>query len=87
MEVFKLVPWLGFLIDCRFNWRAHIKHRLALGQYRLRTIARVVKANAIPRKLARKVAWAVAMSTAAYGVEAIWEGQKWQQTLPRRNPC
>jgi hypothetical protein len=36
-----------------------------------------MKANAIPRKLARKVAWAVAMSTAAYGVEAIWEGQKW----------
>jgi hypothetical protein len=36
-----------------------------------------MKANGIPRKLARKVAWAVAMSTAAYGVEAIWEGQKW----------
>jgi hypothetical protein len=40
-------------------------------------IARVIKANGIPRKLARKVAWAVAMSTVAYGVEAIWEGQKW----------
>jgi len=34
-------------------------------------------ANGIPRKLARKVAWAVAMSTAAYGVEAIWERQEW----------
>jgi hypothetical protein len=36
-----------------------------------------MKANGIPRKLARKVAWAVAMYTAAYGVEAIWEDQKW----------
>jgi len=31
----------------------------------------------IPRKLARKVAWAVAMSTAAYGTEALSEGQRW----------
>ena len=29
------------------------------------------------RQLPRKVAWAVAMSTAAFGVEAIWEGQTW----------
>jgi len=36
-----------------------------------------MSANGIPRKLARKVAWAVAMSTAAYGVEALWEGQRW----------
>ena len=34
-------------------------------------------ANSIPRKLVGKVAWAVAMSTAAYGIEALWEGQKW----------
>jgi hypothetical protein len=34
-------------------------------------------ANGTPRRLVRKVACAVAMSTAAYGVEAIWEGQKW----------
>jgi hypothetical protein len=36
-----------------------------------------MKGNGIPQKLARKVAWAVAMSSAAYRVEAIWEGQKW----------
>jgi hypothetical protein len=24
-----------------------------------------------------KVAWAVAMSTATYGIEAIWKDQKW----------
>ena len=46
-----------------------------------------MKANGIPRKLARKVAWAVAMSSAAYGVEAIWECQRWlvdgfQKLLP-----
>jgi len=34
-------------------------------------------ANGIPKKLARKVAWSVAMSTAAYDIQAIWEGQKW----------
>jgi len=34
-------------------------------------------ANGVPRKLVRKVAWALAMSTAAYRVEALWEGQKW----------
>jgi hypothetical protein len=34
-------------------------------------------ANATPLKLARKDAWVVVMSTAAYGVEAIWDGQKW----------
>jgi hypothetical protein len=40
-------------------------------------MARIMKANDIPRRLARKVAWAVAMSTAAYGAEAMWEGQSW----------
>jgi len=49
----------------------------ALGHHRLRTASRVMSANGIPRKLARKAAWAVAMSTAAYGVEALWEGQCW----------
>jgi len=33
--------------------------------------------NRVLRKLARKVAWAVVMSTAAYGVETLWEGRKW----------
>ena len=28
-------------------------------------------------RLARKVAWAVAIFTAAYGIEALWGGQKW----------
>jgi hypothetical protein len=59
------------------NWRAHVKHRLALGHHRMRTMARIMTANGIGRKLARKVGWAVAMSTAAYGIEAIWEGQTW----------
>jgi hypothetical protein len=39
--------------------------------------AGIMNANGVPRKLARKVAWSVAMSTAAYGIEAIWEGQQW----------
>jgi hypothetical protein len=73
----KPVRWLGFFLDCRMNWQAHVKHRLALGHHRLRTIARVMNANGVPRKLARKVAWSVAMSTAAYGIEAIWEDQQW----------
>jgi hypothetical protein len=59
------------------NWRAHVKHRLALGHHRLRTMARIMTANGIKRKLARKVGSAVAMFTAVYGIEAMWEGQMW----------
>jgi len=56
----------------------HVKRRLALGFFRLRATARAMNANGIPRRLARKIAWAVSMSTAAaYGVKAIWEGQQW----------
>jgi hypothetical protein len=73
----KPVRWLGFFIDCRFNWQAHVKHRLALGHRQIRTISRVMTINRVPRKLARKIAWEVSMSTAAYGIEAIWEGQTW----------
>jgi len=36
-----------------------------------------MNADGVPRKLARKVIWAVAMSTAACGIEALWEGQSW----------
>ena len=39
-------------------------------------ITRAITANGISRKLARKVVWSVAMSTEAYGIEAIWEGQE-----------
>jgi len=60
----------------QLNWQAHAKYRLALRGYRIRTVSRMMSANGIPRRLARKVAWAVAMSTAAYGIEAMWEGQK-----------
>jgi hypothetical protein len=73
----KPVRWLGFFLDCRMNWRTHVKHRLALGHHRIRTMARIMTANGIRRKLARKVGWAVAMSTAAYGIELMWEGQAW----------
>jgi hypothetical protein len=73
----KPVRWLGFFLDCRMNWKAHVKHRLALGHHRMRTMARIMTANGIRRKLTRKVGWAVAMSTAAYGIEAIWKGQPW----------
>jgi hypothetical protein len=31
----------------------------------------------IKRQLARIVAWSTSMATAAYGIEAIWEGQPW----------
>jgi hypothetical protein len=73
----KPVRWLGFFLDCRMTRRAHVKHRLALGHHRMKTMARVMTVNGIRRKLARKVGWAVAMSTAAYGIGAIWEGQTW----------
>jgi hypothetical protein len=73
----KPVRWMGCAIDCRLNWRAHVKHPLALGHHRLRASARVMKANGIPRKLARKVAWVVAKSTAPYGIQALWQRQQW----------
>jgi hypothetical protein len=47
------------------------------GHHRIRIMAGVMNANGIKRKLARKVGRAVAMSTAVYGIEAIWEGQSW----------
>jgi hypothetical protein len=31
----------------------------------------------IQRQLARTVAWSTSMSTGAYGIEEIWEGQPW----------
>jgi hypothetical protein len=37
----------------------------------------IMNANGDKRKPARKVGWSVAMSTAAYAVEAIWEGRTW----------
>jgi hypothetical protein len=52
----KPVRWLRFFIDCRFNRQAHVRRRLALGHHRLRTIARIMNANGVPQKLARKVA-------------------------------
>jgi hypothetical protein len=55
----------------------HVKHRLALGHYRIRAVSRVMNANGVTRKLARKIAWAVSKSTAAYGIEAIWKDQAW----------
>jgi hypothetical protein len=67
----KPVSWLGFFLDQMFNWQAHVKPRLALGHYRIKKSARVMGANGTPRKPAGKVAWSVAMSTAAYEAEAI----------------
>jgi hypothetical protein len=73
----KPVQWQGFYLDCRMNWKARVKHRLALVHHRMRTMASIMAANGIRRKLARNVGWAVAMSTAAYGIEAIFKGQAW----------
>jgi hypothetical protein len=36
-----------------------------------------MKANGVPRKLARKIGWLLAMSTAAYGMKVTWRNQKW----------
>jgi len=44
----KPVRWLGFPIDPRFNWQAHIRHRIALGRHRLRAVSRVMSASGIP---------------------------------------
>jgi len=44
----KPTRWLGFFVDPRLNWRAHVAHRVALGFHRLRTLARVMNANGVP---------------------------------------
>jgi len=49
----KPTRWLGFFVDCRLGWKAHIRHRPALGHHRLRTTSRIMTANGIPRRLAR----------------------------------
>jgi hypothetical protein len=55
-----------------------LRHRLALGQHRrLATTEWITIGNGLPRRTARKVAWSVAVATAAYGLELMWENQKW----------
>jgi hypothetical protein len=36
----KPVRWLGFSVDCKLNWQAHIHHRLALSSHRNWTMSR-----------------------------------------------
>jgi hypothetical protein len=69
--------WLGFYIDPVLNWRAHVKIRVQQGLWRQQKVARFMQRWGINRKLARTVAWSTSMGTAAYGIEAIWEGQPW----------
>jgi hypothetical protein len=47
------------------------------GLWRQQKVARFMQRWGINRKLARTVAWSTSMATAAYGIEAIWEGQPW----------
>jgi hypothetical protein len=42
-------------------------------QHRIHTASRVMNANGVPRKLARKVRWSLATATAAYGVGVVWK--------------
>lgn len=60
----KPARWSGSPIDRRPNWQATYTIGLCW-----------IRAVGIPRKLARKVAWAAAMSAATCGVEAMREGQ------------
>jgi hypothetical protein len=69
--------WLGFYLDPFLNWRAHVKIRVQQGLWRQPKVARFMQRWGINRKLARTVAWSTSMATAAYGIEAIWEGQLW----------
>jgi hypothetical protein len=69
--------WLGFYLDPFLNWRAHVKIRVQQGLWRQQKVARFMQRWGINRKLARTVAWSTSMATAAYGIEAIWEGQPW----------
>jgi ribonuclease HI len=69
--------WLGVYLDPFLNWHAHIKIRVQQGLWRQQKVARFMQCWGINSKLARTVAWSTSMATAAYGIEAIWEGQTW----------
>jgi hypothetical protein len=69
--------WLGFYLDPFLNWRAHVQIRVQQGLWRQQKVARFMQRGGINRKLAHTVAWSTSMATAAYGIEAIWEGQPW----------
>jgi hypothetical protein len=58
-------------------WRSHVNRRIQQGLYRQQKVSRFMQRWRIDRRLARTVAWSTSMSTAAYGIEAIWEGQQW----------
>jgi hypothetical protein len=51
--------------------------RVQQGLWRQQKVARFIQRWGINRKLARTLAWSTSMATAAYGIEAIWEGQPW----------
>jgi hypothetical protein len=69
----KPVPWVAFFLDCRLNEQANDRQRLALGIDQTRTMASIMTTKGIKWKLAGKVGRAVAMPTAAYGIEAMWQ--------------
>jgi hypothetical protein len=54
----KPVQWLGFFLDCRLNWQAHIRHRLALGYHRLRSVMNAMRYRRnSPGKSPRHCVW------------------------------
>jgi ribonuclease HI len=69
--------WLGFYLDRFLNWRSHVQIRIQQALFRQQRVSRFMQRWGIKRQLARTVAWSTSMSTGAYGIEAIWEGQPW----------
>jgi hypothetical protein len=68
---------LGFYLDLFINWRAHIKIRVQQGLWRQQKVPKFMQRWGINRRLVRTIAWSISMVTAAYGIEAICEGQPW----------
>jgi ribonuclease HI len=69
--------WLGFYLDPFLNWRSHVQIRIQQALFRQQRVSRFMQQWGIKRQLARTVAWSTSMSTGAYGIEGIWEGQPW----------
>jgi hypothetical protein len=63
-----------YRFNTRLDWKQHVSLQLVIEKYRLRTTFRVLTAG-------KKIAWRIAMTIAAYGVELMWEEQAWGEAF------
>jgi hypothetical protein len=55
--------WLGYDLDRRLNWHAHVDTCVQRALWKQQQVRRFIAAHGINRKLARTVSWSTGMST------------------------